>query len=77
MAYYAVVVTNNGTESLNKALKYFYLPKHKSLALSGIASLLIDCFLPDMYQKYIFQNYKLSEEYRAYNDLTLKAVQNQ
>ena len=47
MAYYAVVVTNNGTESLNKALQYSYLPKQKSLVLSGIASLLIDCFLPE------------------------------
>ena len=67
-AYYAVVDTNNGTESLNKALKYSYIPKQKSLSLSGIASLLIERFLPDMYQKYVFQSYKLSEEYRAYND---------
>ena len=65
--YYAAVDTNNGTESLNKALKYSYLPKRKSLTLSGIASLLIDRFLPDMWQKYVFQNYKLSEEYRAYS----------
>ena len=67
MAYVAVD-TNNGTESLNKALKYSYPPKQKSLSLTSIASLLIDRFLPDMYQKYIFQNCKLSEEYRAYND---------
>ena len=70
--YYAAVDTNHGTEALNKALnkalKYSYLPKQKSLSLSGIASLLIDRFLPDIYQKYIFQNYKLSEEYRAYSD---------
>lgn len=65
--YYAAVDTNNGTESLNKALKYSYLPKRKSLTLSGIASLLIDRFLPDMWQKYVFHNYKLSEEYRAYS----------
>ena len=65
--YYAAVDTNNGTEALNKALKYSYLPKRKSLTLSGIASLLIDRFLPDMWQKYVFQNYKLSIEYRAYS----------
>ena len=65
--YYAAVDTNNGTEALNKALKYSYLPKRKSLTLSGIASLLIDRFLPDMWQKYVFQNYKLSTEYRAYS----------
>ena len=46
--YYAEVDTNNGTEALNKAFKYPYLPKRKSLTLSGIASLLIDRFLPDM-----------------------------
>ena len=49
--YYAAVDTNNGTEALNKALKYSYLPKRKSLTLSGIATLLIDRFLPDMWQK--------------------------
>lgn len=65
--YYAAVDTNNGTESLNKALKYSYLPKRKSLTLSGIATLLIDHFLPDMWQKYVFQNFKLSEEYRGYS----------
>ena len=65
--YYAAVDTNNGTESLNKALKYSYLPRRKSLTLSGIATLLIDRFLPDMWQKYVFHNYKLSEEYRAYS----------
>ena len=65
--YYAAVDTNNGTESLNKALKYSYLPKRKSLTLSGIATLLIEQFLPAMWQKYILHNYKLSEEYRAYS----------
>ena len=67
-SYYAAVDTNNGTESLNKALKYSYLPRQKSLTLSGIVALLIDRFLPDMWQKYVFQNYKLSEEYRAYTE---------
>ncbi len=42
--YYAAVDTNNGTESLNKTVKYSYLPRRKSLTLSGIASLLIDRF---------------------------------
>lgn len=77
-AYYAAVNTNNGTEALNKALKYSYLPKRKSLTLSGIATLLIDRFLPDMWQKYVFQNYKLSTEYRAYSSdipTTYKVVQ--
>ena len=66
--YYATVDTNNGTESLNETLKYFYLPRRKSLTLSGIANLLIDRFLLDMWQKYIVHNYKLSEEHRGYGD---------
>ena len=36
--------------------------------MSGIATLLIDHFLPDMNQKYVFENYKLSEDYRSYSD---------
>ena len=34
---------------------------------SQIATLLVDRFLPDMWQKYVFQNYNLSTEYRAYS----------
>ena len=58
--YYGAVDTNNGVEALNKVLKYGYLPKKNSLTLSGIATLLVKNYLPGMYQKYIFQNYKLS-----------------
>ena len=65
--YYGAVDTNNGVEALNKVLKYGYLPKKNSLTLSGIATLLVKNYLLDMYQKYIFQNYKLSGEYRAYS----------
>jgi len=65
--YYAAVDTNNGVEALNKVLKYGYLPKKNSLTLSGIATLLVKNYLPDMYHKYIFQNYKLAGEYRAYS----------
>ena len=28
----------------------------------------MDHFLSEMYQKYVFQNYKISEEYRAYSE---------
>ena len=67
MAYYAAMETNNGTESLNKALKY-------SSFRTKITLTIWNCFvtnrhfLPDVYQKYIFQNYKLSKEYREYSD---------
>lgn len=66
--YHGAVDTNNGTEALNKALKYRYLPRTKSMSLSGVATLLVEQFVPDMRQMYVFKNYKQSSAYRAYND---------
>ena len=57
---------NNGTEALNKVLKYGYLPKRRSLTLSQIVTLLLEQFLPDCYQKYLFQNFKLTYFNRSY-----------
>ena len=67
VSYHAAVNTNNGAESLNKVLKYSFLPRKKSLTLSRTVSLLIDDFLPICHQKYLFQNYKQSSQYRSYN----------
>ena len=36
------------------------------MTLSAIASLLIDYFLPEMHQKYLFLNYKQTSHYRSY-----------
>ena len=47
-------------------LKYSFLPRKKSLTLSKTISLLIDDFLPISHQKYLFQNYKQSSQYRSY-----------
>ena len=58
--------TNNGAESLNKLLKYSFLPRKKSLTLSTTVSLLIEKFLPVCHEKYLFQNYKQSGQYRSY-----------
>jgi len=83
-SYYAAVDTNNGTEALNKMLKYTYLPKRKSLChcLVLIATLFIYHFSPDMNQKYIFENYKMSEDYRLYSNtiyllISIKAAPSQ
>lgn len=65
--YHAAVNTNNGTEAQNKVLKYSYLPKKKSLTLSGIATLIIENYLPDAHHKYLFQNLQQSSLYRSYN----------
>ena len=37
------------------------------MTLSAIATLLVEVFLPETYQKYLFLNYKQSSEYRSYN----------
>ena len=66
--FYTAVNTNNGTESLNKLFKYSYLPRKKSMTLSSIVTLIIETFLPESHQKYLFLNYKQSSEYRSYKD---------
>ena len=60
--FHCGVDTNNGTEALNKALKYSYLPRHHSLTLSQVAA------LPDAFQKYPFQNFKQTAFNRICND---------
>ena len=57
----------NGTESLNKVFKYHYLPRKKKMMLSSIITLIVEVFLPESYQKYLFLNYKQSSQYRTYN----------
>ena len=56
--YYGAMDTNNGTEALNKALKYSFLPRKRSMTLTGLVRLLIDQFLPDSHQHYLFENYR-------------------
>jgi len=60
------VDTNNGTKAQNKLLKYGYLPKHKKLSLSCVVTLLVQEFLPDMNRKYLFENFKITSNYRQY-----------
>ena len=38
------------------------------MTLSGIASLIVDCFLPDAYRNYVLSNVQVSEWYRKYQD---------
>ena len=44
------------------------MPKRKPMTLSGIASLIIECFLPDAHRNYILSNVQVSEWYRKYKD---------
>ena len=39
------------------------------MTLSAIATLLVESFLPDTYQKYLFLNYKQSTQYRSYRSI--------
>ena len=60
--------TNNGTESLNKALKYTYLPRRKQLNLSGVVTTIVETFLPALRQKYLFANFEQSSCNRTYKN---------
>ena len=48
---------------LNKALKYSFLPRKRSMTLTGLV--LIDQFLPDSHQHYLFENYQQMDVYRV------------
>ena len=65
--YHAAIETNNGTEALNRLLKYKYLPKQKHMTLSHIISNITNQFLPALQYKYVFRNFKQSNLYRSYN----------
>lgn len=65
---YECINTNNGTEALNKALKYSYMPRSKRcMSLSSIVSLLVEAFLPALRQKYLFANFEQSHLNRKYD----------
>ena len=69
--------TNNGTEALNKALKYTYLPRgQRSINLSKIVTLLVETFLPALRQKYLFANFEQSSVNRRYKDEIPKYLHN-
>ena len=57
--------TNNGTEALNKALKYSFLPRKRNMTLTGLVRLLVDQFLPESHQHYLFENYRQMDIYRV------------
>ena len=69
--YYGAIDTNNGTESLNKALKYSFLPQKKNMTLTGLVKLLTEQFLPDIHQHYLFENYRQLPFYHAASDTVL------
>ena len=76
-SFHECINTNIGTEALNKALKYSYVPRSKrSMNLSSIVSLLVETFLPALRQKYLFANFEQSNLNRKYNNYIPSYLQN-
>ena len=64
--YHCAVNTNNGVEAQNRLLKHTYLSRHKNLTLSSLMCILIEHFLPEMYEKYVTAQFKMTGSYRQY-----------
>ena len=64
--YHCAVNTNNGVEAQNRLLKHTYLTKQKNLTLSSLLCILVEHFLPDMYEKYVSAQFKMTTSYRQY-----------
>lgn len=65
--YHAAVETNNGTEAMNKLMKYRYLPRRKNITLSTVTSTIVEEFVPALHYKYVFKNFRQTSLYRTYN----------
>ena len=46
-----VVHTNNGIEQKNRDFKYEYLRQYKDNSVSGMATVLVEQYLPDIYDR--------------------------
>ena len=46
-----VVLTNNGVEQKNRDFKYEYLRQYKDNSVSGMATVLVEQYLPDIYDR--------------------------
>ena len=51
-----MVNTNNGTERLNEDLKYNELVEYKNCTLSDLLNVVIDRYIPKLYEKCIKLN---------------------
>ena len=62
-----MVNTNNGTERLNEDLKYDELMEYKNCTLSDLLAVIVERFIPKLYEKYIELNIKFTSAYRKYD----------
>ncbi|XP_066917540.1 uncharacterized protein [Clytia hemisphaerica] len=59
--------TNNGTERLSEDLKYEELNGYANSSLSELLTIIIDTFIPKIYNKYVELNVKSAEGYKGYH----------
>ena len=71
-----IVNTNNGVEAQNRLFKYNYLPYSIDKSVYGIATMLVETFIPESYKTYQNMNMKLSGQYRSYNAMVPKYLHN-
>ena len=58
--------TNNGTERLNKELKSNYLENHRKCTLTEMLKVVIQEFLPKLYDRCVELNIKYTEKHKKY-----------
>ncbi|XP_057297349.1 uncharacterized protein LOC130627119 [Hydractinia symbiolongicarpus] len=58
--------TNNGTERLNEDIKYDELEGYRSCTLSELLKIIVESFLPKLYDKYVEMNVKYTSGYKKY-----------
>lgn len=56
--FHSSVTTTNGVESLNNSLKHFYLKLANPGTLSTLMRVVIQDFLPDLFQNYVMLNFR-------------------
>ena len=59
--------TNNGTERLNEELKHNELDGYKNCTLSELMCVMIESFLPNLYEKYVSLNVQYTTGYKGYS----------
>ena len=59
--------TNNGTERINRDLKHDDLVGFKNCTLSELISVLIETFLPKLYERYVEQNVRFTSGFKKYH----------
>ena len=62
-----MVNTNKGTERLNEDWKYGELVKYKKCTLSDFHNVVIDRFIPKLYERYIGLNVRYTSCYKGYD----------